>query len=306
MNSRGTSDPLIDGDRSPLRRTPRVLVVDDDPKFLARVHSWLGNCDLNLICAETSPSAVHAAQTLHIDLALVDFRLRGRENGLTLAHLLQADHGIPFIIVSQYLDTTLTVQAMKLGAENVLDKPTTAAPLLNAIYEALSKGSLGADSDEKALVALKKVETADGSYGSDESAAARLAVVLLRGCSAQKDPRTNSRLVRVAGVSEAVFREVCHQCSVKPRAARDLARLLRAIRLSFAEGSTLASHIWAGDGRTVDRLLVRAGLTPGCRGIDLRTLFQTQRLIPGHLEVLSELAHLAANSSLFQGDNSGQ
>lgn len=123
---------------------------------------------------------------------------------------------------------------------------------------------------------------------------------MLHGVSAKKDPRTNRRLARIAGVSEPVFRELCAQCSVSPRAARDLTRCLRAIRLSLADGSTLESHFSARDRRTVARLLVRAGLPSKCH-VDLRSFFQTQQLIPRQLEVLSELAHLAANSPLFQG-----
>ena len=136
------ADMVIDRRTTPAGRVPRILVVDDDPRFLARIRSWLGS-DVSVMCAETSRSAQEAAHTSRVDVALIDYRLRGQENGLVLARSLRADHGTPFILVSQYLTTALVVEAMKLGAETVLDKPITPAVLLGAIREALPAGSAG-------------------------------------------------------------------------------------------------------------------------------------------------------------------
>jgi len=92
---------VIDSSGAPPRSIPTVLVVDDDPKFLARVRTWLGQRQVHLVCAETSKAALKAAHTYHVDLALVDYRLRARENGLVLAQTLHVAHRIPFIMVSQ-------------------------------------------------------------------------------------------------------------------------------------------------------------------------------------------------------------
>lgn len=201
-------------------------------------------------------------------------------------------------MVSQYFNTALTVQALKLGADDCLDKPATPQLVLEAVGRVLPDEVFDYARPDQPKV--RPLTVMPDEIPSDEPAARRLAVVLLRACGAMKDPRTNSRLARAGGVSTRWFREMCDQSSVKPIDVRDLVRILRAIRLSWANGSALASQFSSGDGRTTSRLLVRAGLSPECRRIDLRTFFHTQLLIPRYLEVLSELAHLAANSPLFQ------
>lgn len=253
---------------------------------------------MQVVCAETSKGALLAVQTSQVDLAVIDYRLRGRENGLALAQALHASAGLPFIMVSQYFSTALTVQAVKSGAEDCVDKPTTAAFILEAIERVFARENpIRGKTDGKR--AFRQISDWD-EIPSDEPAPRRLAVVLLRACGALKDPKTNPKLARAGGVSTRRFRELCDQCGVKPRDARDLVRILRAVRLTWADGSMLAAHFSSGDIRTALALLARAGLSPHSRRMDLRSVFQTQQLVPRHLEVLSELAHVVANSPLFQ------
>ena len=290
-------DTLNSPREMPSEDIPRILVVDDDPRFLVTMRSWLGRRNMQVVCAETSKGALVVSQTSRVDVAVIDYRLRGGDNGLVLAQTLHA-LGIPFIMVSQYFSTALTVQAVKLGADNCLDKPTTADLILKAVDLALARLRIDAPRTYGSQASLHPPLWDE--IPSEEAAPRKLAVVLLRACGALKDPKTNQRLARAGGVSTRRFREMCDQCGVKPRDARDFVRILRAVRLSWVDGSMLASHFNPGDRRTALGLLARAGLSPGCCQIDLRTLFQTQQLVPRHLEILSELAHLAANSPLFQ------
>src|SRR5262249_3975368 len=158
--------------------------------------------------------AVLAAQVRQVDLAVIDFQLRGRENGLSLANSLHGSFGIRFILMSHYLTTALTVQAVKLGAETCLDKPVTVDQLLAAIDAVLPKGMfdyLRNDSDRIDRRPFSDV------FLPAESSAEVLAAVMLRVCSTQKDPRTNPRLARSGGVSARKFRELCSMCGVKAR-----------------------------------------------------------------------------------------
>lgn len=292
-----TRDGLADERADHGGKVPTVLVVDDDTRFLTFTQTLLRSRRIHVVCARTSRSALSLAQGLAIDLALVDYQLRGRENGLSLGTCLRTELGIPFIMVSQYLTTSLTVQAMKLGAEDCVDKP--GGPMLvRAIDAVFATGTFdylrGQNSGGSADLARADELLAD------QSAARKLAVVVLRAAGSAKDPHTNQKLARAGGVSTSVFRELARACSVEASRVRDLARLVRVVRLSVADNSAPASHLSARDRRTVARLIDTGGLPPDCRHIDLRTLFQAQRFLPKECEVLIELAHLAANSPLFQ------
>lgn len=275
-----------------------ILVVDDDAKYLARIRSWLAPRDLNLVCTETSRSALIAADARRFDLALVDYRLRNRENGIALGRILNARHQIPFIIISGFLDTATIVEAMRSGASDVLDKPLTAACLLGSI-QALLNGPKVTSEIEESHQAIVDFDS-HLACSADEPVAKRLAGSLLRACSVRQDPKTISKLSRASGVSPPVLRSLCELCSVKPRAIRDLTRFLRAICRSGADGETVLSHLSVNDTRTALALFGRAAIPLSCRQIDLRVFFQNQGFVPTSLNWVQELAHLAANSPLFQ------
>ena len=299
MNPSAAPEPASPCGPASGRRMCTLLVVDDDAKFLARIRSWLTGRDFAVICAETSESALRSARSAEVNLALIDYLLRGQENGLALARTLHREHRIPFIIISRYLETPVTVQAMKLGACDVLDKPQlTADGLLKAIDSAFRTSPVG--SDDGSDVPTRRRLADQGHLPAEESAAKRLSHTLLRACGSKTDPRTVSLVARAGGKSLPAFRTMCTACLVLPHNVRDLVRMLRAISLSIADGSTLLSHLSFGDDRTVEALFERARLSPSCRRVDLRNFFLTQRFISTELEVMDELAHAAAGSPLFQ------
>jgi ActR/RegA family two-component response regulator len=275
-------------------RLPTVLVVDDDPRLLAGLRGWLDDQGFHVICAETSKAALSTASSTTVDVALVDYRLRGRENGLSLGRSLFCEYGVPFILISGFLNTRVTVLAMRLGAFDVLDKPLTAAIVVKAVSEAIASGVPTPPSSVPSPIDLEPTPWSD-----DDTAPRRLAWLVLRGCEAKRDPKKVSLFAKAAVVSSAVFRSVCDLCAVRPRDACDLGRVLRAISLSIQDNSPIISHFSVGDSRTAERLMRRAGLDPSTRRIELREFFYRQELVDVSLEFIRELGHLTANSPLF-------
>jgi hypothetical protein len=228
-------------------------------------------------------------------LALIDYLLREREDGLSLARVLHSDHGIPFILISRYLETTVTVRAMRLGACDVLDKQHLNAEVLrNAVDRALQVDARTSDWGNTSAALSPDA----GMF--DQSAPKKLAVVLVRACGFKKDPRTGPLVSRAGGLSPTTFRTLCKACSVTPHEARDLVRILRAISLSSSDGSPLLSHLSFGDERTARILFNKAGLQLSCKRVDLRLFFQAQRFVSTEREMMVELTHFVANSPLFQ------
>lgn len=127
------------------------------------------------------------------------------------------------------------------------------------------------------------------------SAVERWVGFVLAVCQSEADPKTLNQWARIAGVSRTGLCECCRMVHVVPRDARDLARVLRALRISVIDDSHLEANLDVRDSRTLRKLRSKAGLegepktiaspltfldqqrfiTPANEGIRrLRTLFQ--------------------------------
>jgi ActR/RegA family two-component response regulator len=237
-------------DASPALVRRRVLIVDDD---VAALEMWALLLAEEGVLVEVAPSAAACLRlmaTRDFDLLVVDLRL-GEDSGLELVRQLQSrGTSQPFVLVTGHANVAVTVDAMRLGARTVLEKPLVGddfvAPILRALRE-LEAEALG--------------RLAAPAY----SIADRWARHVLAASSTSSDPRTLAAWARAAGVSRSALIEVCARLDVNPRDARDLARVLRLVRRADIAWDPEAS-LDVADRRTLHRLLVRAGLAATPRG----------------------------------------
>ena len=130
-----------------------VYVVDDDESVRRALSRLLRSAGLNV---ETFPSAqAFLSRELPDRTAclVLDVRLPGL-SGLDLqAALKQAGRAMPIVFISGQSDVPVSVQAMKAGALDFLQKPFDDEQLLSAIAGALARGRTArALRDESALV----------------------------------------------------------------------------------------------------------------------------------------------------------
>ncbi len=128
--------PLVD---APAGGRPRIWVVDDDPGVRAALARLLRATALEV---ETFASAKpvleglgrERPQCLVLDLALPDL------TGLDVLHLLHSrGEPIPVVFVSGMADVGGSVQAMKQGAIDFLEKPVDPDAFLDAVMRALAR-----------------------------------------------------------------------------------------------------------------------------------------------------------------------
>ena len=130
-----------------------VYVVDDDESVRRSLSRLLRSAGLNV---ETFPSAqAFLSRELPDRTAclVLDVRLPGL-SGLDLqAALKQAGRAMPIVFISGSSDVPVSVQAMKEGALDFLQKPFDDDQLLSAIAGALARGRTArALRDERAMV----------------------------------------------------------------------------------------------------------------------------------------------------------
>jgi CheY-like chemotaxis protein len=248
-----------------------VLVIDDDTGTCETFAFVLRRLGFDVTTAATGASGLAAVHAHQFDLAIVDYRLPDM-TGMTLVRLFQTFQtdrtDLPFVVISAFLDVPSAVEAMKLGAHDVIEKPIAVEQLESAAL-AVFRRSTGGRTRESARVALEPSAAARLLYPQNESrpssAAERWARRVWRVCQSKHDLNTLHRWAMFEGVSDSVLAESCRLLGIRPHDARDLARLLRAITRAPLQQSRIEALLDVCDRRTLKTLFERAGLTLGAR-----------------------------------------
>ena len=114
------------------RPVQKVLAVDDDKSVLAGLARTLGR-DRVVVTASDPLTATCLARSERPELAIVDLRL-GMASGIDLVRTLRAfAPDMIIVLLSGYLSTEQTVDAVHAGANFVMAKPVTADEILSRI-----------------------------------------------------------------------------------------------------------------------------------------------------------------------------
>jgi two-component system response regulator RegA len=115
-----------------------VLIVDDDETILSSCKRSLKAKDRQVYTTGDPAKACQMTRTLKPDAAIVDLRL-GEVSGLDLIRDLKRLHpDIQIALLSGYLSVTVTMAAVKAGAEVVLSKPMGAREIVRHIEDGTS------------------------------------------------------------------------------------------------------------------------------------------------------------------------
>src|SRR5215467_5870677 len=234
-------------------RPPRlaVLVVDDDPGTLETAGSILRHLGLEVHYAETGVDAVRVAQTNRLDLALLDQRLPDM-SGLDVAWTLRRERiFVPWILMSGFMDLEIAVEAGRLGAVCAVSLPFDVEAV---VTQALDK--MGSRNSMRWPTPPLRPRLREA-----RSAAERWARFVLLGSDVETDLPTIGEWAAAVGAGHSTLREACRIVGVLGHDARDLMRVLRILVRNGGRFDELEGNLKFGDGRTLDALVVQAGLT---------------------------------------------
>ena len=114
-----------------------VLVVDDDRRFADTLAQALGRRGWTATVAYSADAALAAARSTTLDAAIVDLKIAADDGLELLAPLRAAGPTMRIIVLTGYASIATAVKAIKLGADDYLAKPVTAA----VVAGALSRGA---------------------------------------------------------------------------------------------------------------------------------------------------------------------
>ena len=119
-------------------RQIRLLLVDDDRLILGTLSSELRSQGYFVEVASNAAAALAAAESLPIDLALLDVRMPGM-SGIELGRKLLAERQVPFIFLSAFDDRATVERGIAEGALGYVVKPVDVVQLVPTITAALAR-----------------------------------------------------------------------------------------------------------------------------------------------------------------------
>jgi DNA-binding response OmpR family regulator len=241
-----------------------VLIVDDDRGSRETFATALRAAGFDAVTAGTGAEALSHARTSRFHAAVIDRDLPDM-SGTDIIRAFQASGlALPFIVMGTFMTTQVTVDAMRLGACEVLDKPVAVDTLCAVVARAV-EGSA----------------TAAQSTFHPHSVADRWARLVVKACNADSDPKTLHEWAHVAGLSYTSLRELCRILGIRAHDARDLARMLRAVKKARLLHCQPQVFLDVSDKRTVRLLFARSGLDPARpeRDISVDEFLDRQRFV---------------------------
>ena len=116
-----------------------VLLVDDERDFLEVLAERLEARGLTVDTAERGDPALEKAQERRFDVVLLDMAMPGMDGIETLKGLLRVSPNLQVIVLTGHATLAQAVEAIKLGALDLVEKPADIDDLVVRIQDATAR-----------------------------------------------------------------------------------------------------------------------------------------------------------------------
>ena len=114
----------------------KVLLVDDEVKFLESVSKRLALKDFDVTAASNGKEAIASSEKGFFDVAIVDFQMPGMDGAQVLKTLKERHKYLEIIMLTGHATIDSAVECTRLGAFSYLEKPYDFEKLVEVIQEA--------------------------------------------------------------------------------------------------------------------------------------------------------------------------
>ena len=271
----------------------RLLLVENDRCTAESLSGAFRALPLEVRRARDSVEALGAIRHSPFQLLVLDSNLP-EVNDLEFVRVVHSEgQNPPFIIFGDSVTIPLAVEAMRLGAIDVLGTPFSLDQLRHAVCRVLwprlptdvVQMPRAADSTDGVTTQARTVAAVPHRL----AIADRLAIHIVNMIDCKEDLKTTGDWSKHVRASSSALREYCRLADVKPSKARDLGRVLRGVCRS--------GPVWlpetvldCSDTRTLKKLMEAAGLAAQ-RGLPtpsaLEVLRQQRWIAQGHAVTLA-------------------
>ncbi len=146
-----------------------VHVIDDDPAILTSVAGFLVTNGFGVQTYASGYDFLEAIGSHAAGCVVTDVRMPGISGTELMSKLKERGLALPIIIITGYPDISLTVEAVKHGAVDLLEKPFNNGSLVKAIRKALTNWNeetpVGPNTEDSSCQALDFDGRGEGSAG---------------------------------------------------------------------------------------------------------------------------------------------
>lgn len=122
-----------------VERTPKILIVDDDPRLRDLLRRYLGENGFNVLVSENGEAMKRLWVREHFDVLILDLMMPG-EDGLAILKCLRAEKDMtPVIMLTARGEDVDRILGLELGADDYLGKPFNPRELLARIHAVLRR-----------------------------------------------------------------------------------------------------------------------------------------------------------------------
>ena len=120
----------------------KVLVVDDEAGVRASLAGILGDEGYAVDVVDSGEGALKALESRRYDLVLLDVWLPGADGLDVLGRIRESDTELPVVVISGHGTIETAVKAVRLGAQDFVEKPLSLEKTLLAVRNALRRRRL--------------------------------------------------------------------------------------------------------------------------------------------------------------------
>lgn len=122
-----------------VERTPKILVVDDDPRLRDLLRRYLGENGFTVFVSENDEAMKRLWVREHFDVLILDLMMPG-EDGLAILKRLRSEKDTtPIIMLTARGEDVDRILGLELGADDYLGKPFNPRELLARIHAVLRR-----------------------------------------------------------------------------------------------------------------------------------------------------------------------
>ncbi len=125
----------------------RVLIVDDEPRYLRLLDANLRTEGYEVITASDGQQALDVFSAQPVDLILLDIMMP-RMDGFAVCQRIREFSSVPIIILTAKGEEQDRVRGLDLGADDYLVKPFSATELLARVRAVLRRAQIPADAGQ--------------------------------------------------------------------------------------------------------------------------------------------------------------
>ena len=129
--------------------TDKVLIVDDEQDFLDVLSERLKTRDMNVSTASSAKDAIKKIDAEFYDAVVLDLMMPEMDGLETLKLMKEKNPDLQVILLTGHATVEKGIQAMKLGAMDLIEKPADLATIVDRIKQAKT---------EKIILVEKKSE----------------------------------------------------------------------------------------------------------------------------------------------------